>query len=670
MFAEEKLLLPQEVAEAFGRFSLHYAPHLHGIFAAMDDPAVQEICCMKGAQVAWTTALIAYLAKRICTSPCAMIGLFDSDGAARDFHDEKFVPIIEATPELSARIDVRKSRTAGNRADFKRFPGGFLKLGGSGQIRKVKSTSAGVLFVEEPDDAKDNVRDQGDAIQLLWERAKRRKHVKRIIGGTPSLKGFSQIEFRLELSDKRVLPVTCHECGEAHVLDLDHVVCQSHDDTPHPVYGRAILDTAVYVCPHCGTPWDDHRRQQNIRDTVQAALLAGDPLYGWTGTRPFNGIAGFHELNEAYSCLPGVGMAEYMRDKLEADHAAANGDQNKLIVFNNSKRGRPYEFSGEHANRDELAEAALDYPEGTVPAGGLMLTAGIDVQHQRLSILLRAHGRDQESWLVLWHEPAAELACSSRTDPVWAEAERMLYQTEYPTADGLRLRVSAVTIDSSDGQTNDAVYAWVVEMRKRYPAVKTHAGKGASSGDPEIYTVPTAKPTTTRHPDRISKADKYGLRPHMVGTNKAKDYLTERWKWEAQGKGRHHAYKSVRADYWDQITAEVKAPNRALRGKRVWQKKVGVANEALDCEVYAEHAARALKIHVKTDAHWGAIEASLRQLGLFAPAPVQAPPQTRPEPTEDAPPTPRRDPPPAPAQAPTQRPAQRPRSNFVNGFRR
>jgi phage terminase large subunit GpA-like protein len=645
-FAEDHLRLPQEVAEAHGRFDLYYAPHLRGIFAAMDDPQVQEIDCMKGAQVAWTTALIAYLANRICTAPCAMIGLFDSDGAARDFHDEKLVPIVSATPELSRRINIKQTRTAGNRADFKRFPGGFLKLGGSGQIRKLKSTSAGVLFVEEPDDAKDNVRDQGDAIQLLWERAKRRKRVKRILGGTPSLKGFSQVEFRLELSDKRVLPIACHDCGEKHVMDLDNVSWHDHDGPAHPVYGRAVLDSAVYVCPHCGSAWDDHQRHENIRATVQAAVLACDPYYGWTPTRPFNGIAGFHELNEAYSCLPGVGMTEFVRDKLEAEHAAAQGDQNRLIVFVNSKYGRPYEFSGEHARKDDLRAAALDYPEGTVPAGGLILTAGVDVQHNRLSVLIRAHGRDRQSWLTLWTEPAAVVAVSNIGDAVWLEAEKILFGTEYFSADGLSLRVSALTIDSSDGQTNDAVYAWVTAMRRKYPAVAIMAGKGASSGEPEIFTLPSPKAVDPKRADKASKADRWGLRVHLVGTAKAKDYLSERWRLEANGAGHQHAYAGVREDYWEQITAEIKAPNRSLRGKRVWTKKVGHPNEALDCEVYAEHAARAIKVHIRTVAQWDSLDVFSRQGRLFDSVPETAPfqvdsvPDTAPfqDPPADSPP--------------------------------
>jgi phage terminase large subunit GpA-like protein len=59
-----------------------------------------------------------------------------------------------------------------------------------------------------------------------------------------------------------------------------------------------------------------------------------------------------------------------------------------------------------------------------------------------------------------------------------------------------------------------------------------------------------------------------------------------------------HTYQGVRTDYWNQITGEVKAPHRSIRGKRIWQKKSGAQVEALDGEVYALHAARAAKVHL------------------------------------------------------------------------
>ena len=65
-----------------------------------------------------------------------------------------------------------------------------------------------------------------------------------------------------------------------------------------------------------------------------------------------------------------------------------------------------------------------------------------------------------------------------------------------------------------------------------------------------------------------------------------------------------HFYKDVRADYCGQLLSEVKVPSRMNKHKKVWQKKVGVRNEALDCEVYALHAARSVGTHTMSSAKW------------------------------------------------------------------
>src|SRR5690606_35605324 len=96
-WAQKYLRLPRENSDTPGVYDLYYAPYLYGIFAAMDDPAIAEIVCMKAAQVAWTTALIAYILRRVDTEPSPIIGMFAGEGAARDFSDEKLVPIIKET---------------------------------------------------------------------------------------------------------------------------------------------------------------------------------------------------------------------------------------------------------------------------------------------------------------------------------------------------------------------------------------------------------------------------------------------------------------------------------------------------------------------------------------------------------------------------------------------
>jgi phage terminase large subunit GpA-like protein len=153
-------------------------------------------------------------------------------------------------------------------------------------------------------------------------------------------------------------------------------------------------------------------------------------------------------------------------------------------------------------------------------------------------------------------------------------------------------------------------------MGRNYMAVK-----GASLDDGrEIFSPPKVAVDT----NRLQKAHKYGLRPFMVGTQRAKDLMLGvdaqggRIKLEGTGPGRMHWYKEVRTDYWEQITSEVKAPHRTVKNKKVWQKKSGVRNEALDCEVYALHAARSIKLNLWKEERWLAEESRIRQPDLLS----------------------------------------------------
>ena len=637
---EEYLYLPAESADLPGRYSLHYVPAMEGILAAWDDPACIEVDVQKSAQQAYTTTLLGYLLKRIDADPGPMVGLFSADEAAKEFVDEKLTPTVLATPRLRRKLDVTKTRSAGNRALFKKFAGGFLKLGGSRSIHKVKSTPASLVFVEEPDDATENLKQQGDAIRLLWERTKRRRRAKRLMGGTPSVAGLSRIEEHVEQSDKRVLPIACHDCGDKHVLDFAHVVWVGKDGDAgltgeeHPVYGRQQPDTAVYVCPHCGSPWDDYQRKENIRDTVRSAREAGDPLRGWVATAPFHGIAGFHELNELYSCLPGVGMADLVRDYLAAEHKAERGDENDKIVFVNSKLGRPYEFRGDEVTADALRAKAEDYPEGIVPSRAFLITAGVDVQHDSLYVVIRAWAPGEECWLIVFVQLFAAQTTALKQDPVWDALDDTLFRG-FAHELGGRLNLSAVTIDAGDGNTSDAVYDWVRTRSARHRDVLIMAGKGSSERtDPEIFSLPRTE-VDHRNPKRRTKADKHGVRVFIVGTSKAKDWISARIGLAGDGPERMHVYADVRDDYYDQVTAEVKAPHRRLR-RRVWQLKSGRENHAGDCEVYCLHAARAKRVHLLRPGQWQALEAQVRQPDLLGAAPTAEAVDRVPRETPDA----------------------------------
>lgn len=581
-------------------------PWLPFIQEALDDPAVWKVVCMKSAQVAWTTALNNWIGKIIHSAPSPVIGMFAKNEAAKEYREEKLAPMIRSTPVLRKCVDVETSRKAGNRWNFLRFPGGFLKLVGSNSPSNVKSTPAPRVFVEEPDDASENVGKQGDSIKLLEERTKTYDTRKVVFGGTPSIKGLSTIEAGYLVSDQRVFEVPCHDCGEYHVLEWDNVKWLDRDNgQSHPVYGLAMPETACYVCPHCGSIWNDRQKNANVRKLRAVA------------TQPFSGVAGFY-INELYASWGSSRLSRLVERYLEAQGSLDQGDESDMIVFVNSALGKPYEFKGERLEADELreraaADALSQYPEMTIPEGGLIVTAGIDVQHDRLSVLLRAWGRDEESWLIRWEEIYGNTI--DRNDPVWNGLDNILFGPIAHSC-GAQLRITAASIDSSDGGTSDAVYHYVRSRQAKMRWLMAIKGASMDYGNREIFAKPKES-IDTKGQNNI-KAAKYGLRPYLVGTHKGKDLLHARLKLTGRGAGRMHAPKNVRADYWDQLTGEVKAPHRRMRGKKIWQKKSGAAVEALDCEIYALHAARAAKVHLMTESAWTDLERKIKQVDLFA----------------------------------------------------
>lgn len=590
---------------------------------ALDDPSVWKIVCRKSAQVAWTDGvLLNYLGKKIDIDPCPMIVMFPKEGDAKKFDREKFVPMVEVTPVLAEKIPVHKVRDKNNSWDHKGFAGGFLNFVGSNSPGSVKSTPAPIVAVEEPDDSNTNVKDQGDTITLLEERTKTFARRKVIFGGTPTIEGFSRIDAAYKNSDQRQFWVPCPECGELQTLSWEHVTWQKDPSISHEVFGNAVLDTARYCCPHCGGLWTNADKNRAVR---RAREMEADrlPGAGWVASKPFNGVAGF-AINELYSPFPGSTLSKLLEKYLIAQHALAQGDDTKARSFRNNTEGMAYAYKSSVPTADKLRARAEDYAELSVPWGGIVLTAGVDVQHDRLAVVIRAWGRGEESWLVWWGEVYGRTLLVQWNDDgsmnreqsgAWWDLDQLL-MGGFRHAGGSLLRIRAASIDSSDGQTQDAVYSYVRRrMNRGFMAIK---GASHDTGR-DVFTPPRLSVDTNSkqrpHPS--------GVKPYIVGTQVAKDLILGvdekggRIKLTGSGPGRMHWFHTVRPDYYDQITAEVKVPHKSIRGRFVWACQAGRRNEATDCEVYALHAARSLKLNIWRDDRWEVEEAAIKQPALF-----------------------------------------------------
>jgi phage terminase large subunit GpA-like protein len=536
--------------------------------------------------------------------------------AAKDFAAEKFDPMVRATPALAPLV-ILKSRALGNSQTRKRFPGGLAKLVGGNSPSDVKSTSARLVIIEEPDDVSADVRGQGGSIKLAKERSKTYPDHLVLIGGTPTAKGASAIEAEMAVTDQRRCWVPCAHCGESHVLAWDHVVIpENASGQAHEVYGRHRWQDATYVCPHCGSLWSDDERISALHRAQWIASATGAAAVGFYTS----------ELNSTFdhSRIPVLA-----RKFLEAQHKMEQGDPGDMIAFWNSTLGLPWEYKGELPEEDELEERAEHYAEWSCPAGGLLALLTVDIQHDRLALTCWVIGRGEEMWLAYWGELYGQTMVAGAG--AWIELDDMLSK-RVAHASGAALQIEACAIDCSDGQTSDAAYDFVRKHRGR----RVFAVKGAPDaiGRVEIWTAPRKIDPN----NRATKAARYGVEVNIVGTAKAKDailgYATEtgRVRLQGDGPGRMHWYKGVRTDFYKQLLGEIKIPSRINPRKREWKQRTDRRNEALDCTVYAVWLCRALGLNTRKPSWWDAKESAVRQVSLLeaqTSAPAEKPQESR-----------------------------------------
>lgn len=645
-------LSPEENPDYAGAFNVDNIPALRGILAAAGQRGVRRIVVQKPAQIAWTAGVVCTVMGYFTHwRPSVQVALFPREKSAKDFDAEKFSPMVRATPALSRRIKL-KSRSDGNSATRKHYPGGLLKFVASNSPADVKSTSAKVIYVEEPDDTNDDVKGQGDSITLLRERAKSIRETLEIIGGTPTAKGASKVEKEIRTTDRARFFVACHECGERHEPHHDHMVIPGLHLSPEElaapdiderypkrdVYGRARPEDAYYACPHCGAVWTDEQRVANLRRAGREA-----PHYGWEASAQSNDRGFF--LNEFMATFEGSYIPILADKYCKALHELDNGDPTKMIAYTNSTKGETWEYVGELPEEEELSKRAEDYAEWTVPAGGLVALLTVDVQHDRLAITCWVVGRGEEMWLAYWGELYGSTIVANQG--AWLELETLL-DKQIVVGGNLKIAITAVGIDCSDGQTSEASYAFVRKHHKPGRHVLALKGAADDEGRVEIWRPPKA--IDPNH--RSTKASRAGVQVHIVGTAKAKDLLlgwatqTGRVRVEGGGPGAMHWYQSVRADFYEQLLSEIKIPKRSNPKKRVWKHRTDRRNEALDCTVYAIYLVRHLRLHLRKAALWDVLENRLRQNALAfdtEPADVtDTPPSAPAAPPAPAPPPPTR----------------------------
>jgi len=144
-----------------------------------------------------------------------------------------------------------------------------------------------------------------------------------------------------------------------------------------------------------------------------------------------------------------------------------------LQVFINTVLGETWALRGDAPEWQRLYDRREDYGIGTVPDGGFFLTAGIDIQKDRIEVEVVAWGRGKESWSIDYQVLDGETAEAS----VWRKLTTLI-ETRYPTELGAALPIVKFAIDS--GYATPQVYAWAREFGGERAIVIKGDSRGAA----------------------------------------------------------------------------------------------------------------------------------------------------------------------------------------------
>lgn len=509
---------------------------------ALSDPAVTTVVFMKSAQVGATELVNNVVGYYIDQDPAPILLLQPTLEMAQAWSKDRLAPMLRDSPTLRGKVKDPKSRNSGNTLLHKTFPGGHITMAGANSPAGLASRPIRVMLGDEVDRYPVSAGTEGDPVNLARKRTTTFWNRKILLTSTPTIKGASRIEMEFDESDKRYFYVPCPHCD--HFQRLIWAQVQWPDGDPA---------RAEYCCAECGALFTDAQRHAVIRK--------GE----WRATGPFNGRAGFH-INELYS--PWSSMAEMARNFLEAKKSPET-----LKTFINTSLGETWEDQGETVDDTGLMSRREEYT-AAVPAGGLVLTAGIDTQGDRLEVEVVAWGVDEESWnidyLVLPGDPSQPA--------VWLALDDALDRT-YTHESGTELHIAAACIDSG-GHHTQIVYDYCrTRAARRVFAIKGVAGPGR----PVVQISRKARGKTARRVDL-----------YTVGVDDAKGIIYARLRAPEPGPGYCHFPVERQEEYFAQLTGE-KVVTKYYRGfpRKEWV-KARARNEALDCRVYGYAALKIL----------------------------------------------------------------------------
>lgn len=541
-WADEYFWISPESSSSRGLSKWKTRSYQRGILDAMTDPKIETVVLKKSSRIGYTKMLDITIGYYIHNNPRNQLIVQPTIEDAQGFSKDEIAPMIRDVPVLQELAPEEKTRDSDNTILRKQFPSSTLYIVGANSPRGFRRISAGTVGFDEISGYPPAAGKEGDQYLLGCRRAEDYWDKKIIAGSTPTNAGSCKITELYDQSDQRQYYVPCPFCEYEQFLEWERI----------DFSGLGTIKKPVYICLDCEKAIEyKYHRQMVDRGK-------------WIAAKEFDGIAGFY-IWSAYSFSPGATWAHIVKEFLNA-----KDNPEKLKTWVNTWRGHTWEEGIQKANPEDLFNRREVYDKIPAPAG--ILTAQVDVQDDRLEVLIKAWGANEESWDIDHIVIIGNIALSAP----WDSLDLLLLKT-FPHESGFNLQISVTVIDSG-GHHTDEVYTFCRERISRniFPI------KGATQQGKPIITPPQKK-------NKRAKGH-----PHMVGVFAIKDILSSRLKIIEPGPGFIHFPATFNdKEFFKQLAAERKTI-KYKRGRRieVWENPANRRNEFWDLEVYSIAAIR------------------------------------------------------------------------------
>ena len=545
-WADQYRRLSPEASSEPGKWVTDRAPYQRGMMDAVNEPGVSEVVFMTSSQIGKTEILNNIIGYFTHQDPSPMLMIQPTLDMAETWSKDRLAPMIRDTEALAALFKDPKARDSNNTLLHKKYAGGHITMAGANSPASLASRPIRIVLLDEEDRYPHSAGTEGDPGSLAYKRTTTFWNRLLVSASTPTTEGESKIDARYQQSDMRKFYVPCPECNTFQILSWAQIK-----------FDKRQPNTTRYECEHC---------KATLQESDKIWMLAHGQ---WRAEATFNGIAGFH-ISELYS--PWVKWSEMVENFFKAKRLPET-----LKVWVNTSLGETWKEATEGVDPSGLLGRKENWGR-VAPEGVVVITAGVDVQNDRLEAEIIGWGIGQESWSLQYHvlhgDPAQQ--------KVWEDLDNVLNQT-ISSADGRTLSISCACVDSGGHQTQR-----VYEYCKSREYQRIYAIKGAST---------IGKPLVSK----FSKNNKLRVKLFSIGTDTAKQMIYSRLKIHQPGAGYCHFPADYPEDYFKQLTAE-RIQTKFVNGHptRIWVLSKGRRNEALDCRVYGMAALHILNPNIDT----------------------------------------------------------------------